>query len=347
MTANVMENEKCITVGEPAWHSLGENYKTPLSAKEAHDKMGGSFFLEQNPMAYWDGELGQWVEVDGRFVIVRGSTLKHNHKVYFGTSSEHYNIFQPIDIIEKFDEKVGVSISSLGFLQSGEKMFLSWELPSFEIAEDEVKLYGNVLFGFDTVFSSRLNIGTFKVVCANTFQASIAEAEQESKKNRGRGTIYHGKHTNKKLLYELGEWMEHVQQNTEKQMELTKNFFQKLVDTPIIHESQAKHLLEYCWSDPSPVPDSYPKTLREKEQERRDKEAEKMQDIRGTIFDIYSSNRYLGNDGENYWRLFNSSTQYFNHEQPSKKDTAFSITWGNRNSEMNKFAEVLRLDMEL
>jgi hypothetical protein len=174
---------------------------------------------------------------------------------------------------------------------------------------------------------------------------NIAEANAEKGKNRGRGTIYAGKHSNKKLLYELGEWMEHIHQNAEQQSRLTTDFFKRLVNSPIHHEQQAKDLIYETWSDPKPIPDFFPDTLRAKEQEKVDAMAEKAENIRAGVYDYFTGSDGIAIDTTNYYGLFNACTQYFNHGQKSKKDTSYSIVWGNRNIEMNHFAEVLQNNM--
>jgi len=343
MTANIMDNEKCVTVGIPAWHSLGFNSQEDMTAEAAHEAMGGSFELEGLSVGVWMDD--QFQTIPGKIAIVRGPTNKDNRKIVFDFVSDNYKIVQPIDIIKTFDQKVGVSISSMGLLGEGNKLFLTWSIPSFEVVkDDEIKMFGSVLMGFDALFSSRLTVGTVRVVCANTWMAAIEEAEEETKKKRGRGVIFSGKHTNPKMLYELGEWLEFVQINAVKQSELVKNLFTKFAQTPIVHEKQAEDLIYTTWPNPSPMPESYPENLKDKKQESIDKETERVIKIRDGVYDTYMNNGIEVT--EDYYGLFNSGTQFFNHVYPSKKDSTFSICWGNRANEMNQFAEILRKDIE-
>jgi hypothetical protein len=344
MTANVMENNKVVTVGDPAWHSLGQNFKEPISAEGAHDAMGGSFEIKTLPAGVmFDGV--NFTKLPKKFAIVRGPTKDDPNPFVFDFISDHYHVVQPIQIIKAFDQRVGVSISSLGFIGNGEKMFLCWNMPKLEIAEgDDVQLYGSVLFGFDSIFSCRLNISTVRIVCENTWVANLMEADSENSRNRGRGTIYSGKHTNPNLINELAAWMGHIQANAEKESGLVNGFFKKLVRNHILNENQAKELIYTAFPDPKPLGD-VPEELREKKQKAIDNDAEKAEAIRVGIWDVFSTDRGIKIDQNNYWGLFNACTQYFNHEQGSKKDTAFSIVWGNRNSQMNEFAKVLQRDI--
>ncbi len=344
MTANVMEENKVVTVGDPAWHNLGYNFKEGISANGAHDAMGGSFELRNLPVGVMFND-GVFTSIPKSYAIVRGPTKNDPSTPVFGYVTDHYHIIQPKEIIDAFDARVGVSISSMGFIGEGQKMFICWNMPKLEITEgDDVQLYGSVLFGFDSVFSCRLNISTVRIVCENTWVANLFEAAEEKKQNRGRGTIYSGKHTNKSLLTELSAWMGHIQHNAEKESGLVSGFFKKLVETRLYSEKQAQDLIYTAFPDPKPVGD-VPSELRKKSEEKVEEAAEKAEAIRVGIWDVFSTERGIAIDQGNYWGLFNSCTQYFNHEQKSKKDTAFSIVWGNRSTAMNTFARVLQKDI--
>lgn len=365
MGADVMDDEKCVTVGDVTqWHGMGPHFKTPISAVEGEEAIGGSFklykqkagvLLDDPDFAEWvEDENGEWVleeakfqPTKGRWAIVRGPSRKDKRNVVFDFVTDDYHIVQPHDIVEMFDEKVGVSISSMGFLGDGRKMFLSWNLPSIEVIQgQEVKLFATSMFGFDSDFSSRLSVGSTVVVCANTWRYALSEAAQNDKaKKKGRGTIYSGKHTNPRLLYELGEWMEFIQINAEREVELVSGLFNQFKSTRIVHEKQAEDLLAVAWPEPAPVPDAYPVNLRKKEEERVYDLARKNNRTRQGVYDLFTGSKGI-NITEDYFGLFNACTQYFNHEQPSKRDTAYSIMWGNRSDEMNMFAEVLRQDIQ-
>lgn len=343
MPANLMDNDKCVVVGKPAWHGLGKNFTESINAVDAHDAMGGSFELVKKQVGVMFDD--EFIAIPDSFAIVRGSTNKDPNDMVFGYCTNHYNIIQPLDILKKFDEKVGISIETIGLIQDGRKLFVTWKLPNFEVVSgDEIELFGAVMVGFDTVFSTRLNVLTTRILCENTFGLALEEESAEKKKNRGRGTIYSSKHTNKNLLNELGEWMSCVHQNAEKQTNLLKSLFGKFVATPVIHEQQAKDLIYTAWPNPSPIPAVFPDALRKDKQEKIDAEAERLEGLRVGIYDVFSTSKGIAID-ENYWGLFNASTQYFNHEMKSKKDTSYSLVWGNRNGHMNHFAEVLRDDI--
>lgn len=344
MSHDILDDNKVALRGEPAWHGLGKVYAEDVTARQAYDDFGGGFELTMLPVGVmYDGE--EFIKLPKNYAIVRGPTNNDSNKVVFGFATDHYHVVQPEEIIDGFDKKVGVSIETLGFISQGKKMFLTWKLPSCFVKEtDEIQLYGTVLFGFDKVFSSRFNIGSVRVVCANTFQSALNEETQENRNKRGKGTIYSGKHSDKNLLPNLLAWMSHIQKNAEQQKNLVSNFFTKLSDTKIIHESQAKDLIYAAWPNPNPVSDFIPLELKKKAQEKIDMDVELKEKIRNGVYETYSTSEGIAID-ETYYGLFNACTQYFNHRMEAKKETNFSIMWGNRNNHMNHFAEVLVNDI--
>ena len=341
MSHDLLDNDKCVTVGAKPWHNLGVNFTEPISAIGAHDAMGGSFTLYKKQVGVMFDD--EFVSIPDNFAIVRGHTNKDAREIVFGFASDHYHLVQPIDIINKFDERVGVSIETMGLIQDGKKLFLTWRLPNFEVVSgDEIEVFGILMIGFDTVFSTRLNIGSTRVVCANTFAMALNEETDENKKKRGMGTIYTSKHSNRNLLGEMGEWMNFIQINSERQSNLLKSLFGKFASSPIVHEKQAEDLIYTTWPNPAPVPEFYPEALRKAKEEKIGLETERLTKMRDGIYMDYTEEK-----GDNtYWKLFNAGTHFFNYVMPSKKDTSYSLVWGNRNLHMNHFAEVLKKDIE-
>ena len=122
MTDGILDADKCVTVGKPAWHVLGLNFTEPISAIGAHTAMGGSFELVKKQVGVMFDK--EFVTIPNSYAIVRGATNKNSNNIVFGYATDHYHIIQPVDIIRKFDEKVNVSIETMGLIQDGRKLFL-------------------------------------------------------------------------------------------------------------------------------------------------------------------------------------------------------------------------------
>jgi hypothetical protein len=353
MGADVLDDDKVVVVKDgPAWHSLGIYSEEDMTAMEGHERMGGSYTLTKRPVGVnllGDDDLvdgDNFIKVPGHYAIVRGPTNKDNHYVIFDYVTSAYHVIQVVDILQKFDDMVGKSISSMGLLQNGKKMFLSWKMRTVEIVTgDPVILYGNCLFGFDALFSSRLTVGSHRVVCRNTFDSAIAEADENDKnKTKGKGTIYSGKHTDPHLLDKLGAWMKFIDQNSENEADAVERLFKKFAATPIIHEKQAEDLIAVAWPLPQPIPVDFPEELRQNAEAKVAIETKRIENVRKEVY-----NTYVGSYGiqitPDYWGLFNAGTQTFNSGLGVRSDSAYSICWGSRSKEMNHFCEVLRDDI--
>jgi hypothetical protein len=336
--ADLIWGNNAVSVGQRRmWHLKDTNFLEEKKACEALEAVGGGHKIELRPvMVMLNGKVR---EVEDNFALVR-TTGNPEEDMVFEYVTGRFNSFNPEDVCKKFDEKVGKSVSTLGFIQEGKKMFISWVLPSFDVVKgDTIELFANTLVGFDSKFSVGLYVGSFRAECANTWNAIISSSEKNTESGRGR--IWSSKHTNKNLLYELGEWMEFVAENAEKEAGLIKSFFGKLVNTPIRHESEAKDIIAEAYKYPENLPEYYPEALKAKKQEVINAKAEKIDEIRDDIYNIFSTKRGIAIDQNSFYGLFNSASQYWTYLK-SKKDTNYSIMYGNRAGEITKFAEVLK-----
>ena len=292
---------------EPAWHGLGVVSENEQNGVESLTSLGGGCWIEKRPVMV---TLNNVPTETGDFAIVRSALPDDPQERVFGYTTDRYNILQPLEAVELFDEKVGEPVETLGMLGKGERLFLTWKLPDTEVVKDDVvQWYGFCAIGFDGVMGASLNVVTTRVVCQNTWTAAIAEAMQEKKSNKGR--IYAGKHTSKNMKFELGEWMNHVQSSTKKQVELTNSFFKQLTKVPLTEEKDVYRLLFTAYPDPKPLPEDYPSKLRASKEEKLETEKKLMTQYRDGIYQLFSGQgTAITND---YWGLFNSTTEYFNY----------------------------------
>lgn len=324
---------------EPAWHGLGVVSEKEQSGVDSLSALGGGYWIEKRPVTV---NLNNIPTETGDFAIVRSALPDDPQERVFGYTTDRYNILQPLEAVELFDAKVGEPVETLGMLGKGERLFLTWKLPETEVVKDDVvQWYGFVAIGFDGIMGASLNVVTTRVVCQNTWTAAIAEAMREKKSNKGR--IYAGKHTSKNMKFELGEWMNHVQGSAKKQVELTNSFFKQLAKVPLTEEKEVYRLLFSAYPDPQPVPEDYPEKLRASKEEKLELEKKLMTQYREGIYSLFSGQgTAITND---YWGLFNATTEYFNYGQMEKKPANLSIMLGQRATRMNQMAEVLLHDI--
>lgn len=322
---------------KPMWHNITEPSLEPMGAEEILDKrFGGGFGIVLRPITV---ELnGEQVET-GDFAIVRGESPYDRKEVVFGYCTDRYAPLQPRDIARSFDASVLQPAETMAFLGQGEEMFISWKMPSFEVLSgDELEFYGIVRSGFDTLKGTRLFSSIYRPVCANT----IALAEGWAKKNtdgQGKGVIWKGKGVNKNLLRDLGYWMEHVQGNALKEADLLKNFFGKLVKTPIKNDAEAHEILFEAYPPVESVAQYYPKQLRERKEEVTAEYNASQNSIRDGIFELFSGKGT--SITPDYYGMLNSTSEYFCHVMPSKRPIAESVMFGGRQKNTMRMVETL------
>lgn len=322
---------------EPAWHGLGVVSDKDQNGVEALTAIGGGYWFEKRPVTV---DLNGMPTKTGDFAIVRSPLPDDPQEKVFGYTTDRYKIMQPLDVVELFDTKVNKPIETLGMLGKGERLFLTWKMPEFDVvANDTVKNFGFVAIGFDAVMGASLNVVTTRVVCQNTWMAAIAEAE--GTKERGKGRIYSGKHTSGNMQKELGAWMGYVDQEATRQVALTNSLFKRFSQIPLEQENEVYKLLFSAYPDPEKLSvNAYiPDSLRKGKEEKIEMEAEGMKRNRDGIYSLFSG---MGTQiTPDYWGLFNATTEWFNYGQTEKKPANLSILMGNRAKRMNDMVEVL------
>jgi hypothetical protein len=327
----------------PAFHQLGLVTEKDMTGNEALTAIGGGFWFEQRPASVvLNGILTETEDL----AIVRSATIDDPTERIFGYTTSRYNLFQPIEAIDLFDLHVSEPIETIGFLGKGEKMFLTWKLDNFEVVkDDELINYGFLALGFDAIFGCSLNVVNTRVVCQNTMNFALKEAETATRNgDKNKGIIFSGKHTSKNLKRDLGIWMGYVQGRANYQNQLVKDFFGNLVKHPLSEEKEVYRLLFEAYPDPQPISVNYPDALKAEKQLKIDAQAEKAEGIRNGIYELFSG-KGTGITGSDYYNLFNCSTEYLNWGQPTKKDPSVSIMIGQRSKDMNSMANVLQKEM--
>jgi hypothetical protein len=338
MSANI-HGKMIYSHNIPMWHSITEPSLVPMSAEAVLDeKFQGGYEIILRPVTV---ELnGQNVET-GDFCIVRGkSPADELGEIPFGYCSDRFHPLQPREICQSFDQNVKEPAETVGVLGKGEDMFISWKMPSFEVVVgDELQLFGVVRSGFDALNATRLFTTIFRPICHNT----VTMAENWAKANsdgKGKGNIWKGKGVNKNLLRDLGYWMAHVQGSALAQTDLLKDFFAKLVKSPIKTDAEALGLLTEAYPNLESVSEYFPKELVAAKEETTLEFNQGQEAIRVGIFDLFSGNG-TGISAD-YYGLFNATSEYFCHVQPSKRPIAESVMFGGRQKNTMRMVDTLK-----
>jgi len=337
MTHNI-HGKMVYSFEKPMWHNITEPSTEPHTAEEVMNNghFKGGFPIILRPITVTLN--GEAVET-GDFAIVRGASPYDPEEVVFGYCSERYRPLQPIDVARAYDTSVRQPAETMAFMGKGEEMFISWKMPSCEIRTgDEVEMYGIVRTGFDTLKGARLFTSVYRPICANTITLAQNWAKANSDGNL-RGNIWKGKGVNKNLLQDLGYWMEHVQNNAEREVSLLKSFFGKLAHIPIRNDVRAHEILYTAYPPVADVSGDYPIQLQGAKAEKTQLLNEKQAEIRDGIYELFAgAGTAITPD---FWGMLNATSEYFCHVQSSKRPIAESVMFGGRQAKTMQMVKTL------
>lgn len=319
----------------PAWHALGVVTEQGMTANEAFAAVGGYSFEKRPVTTILNGQV---VET-GDFAIVRSVCPDDPQERLMGYATPKYNIIQPQQVVDLFDEMVAQPVETMGMLGKGERMFLTWELPEIDVKGDEVKMFGFIAAGYEPGLGCSLNVVSTRVVCQNTWAAAMAEAMGAKPNETGKGRVWTGKHNSPNVGRDLGIWMEHVQQEAAQRAAAMSDMFNAFKAAPVNETSTLADLLFQIYPNPKQLPEFFPAKLRDDRQTRIDKAQELAERDRDLVSKLFGG---LGTEiTADAWGLFNAVTEYENHGRESKKEPEYSVLFGDRNATMNRAANVL------
>lgn len=335
MSANLFGN-RFYGHRDAAWHTLGTVTQENMKAVDVLNMIGGYSFEKRPVMLMLNGT----VQEVGDYAIVRSPVPDDPVERNFGYITDGYHVLQPLDICTIFDENVGQAVETLGMLGNGERLFLTWKLPEFDVKGDEIKVYGTTAVGYDAKFGANLYVLTTRIVCENTWNVAMNEAANT--KEYGRGKVWVGKHTSPNIYRDLGIWMEHIQTEAESRALLTQNLFKKFADVPLHPENDKEevyNMLFGIYPNPKGIPEYFPKKLMEEKQEKINKATESALRDRELVYRLFNG---AGTAIDaSCWGLFNAVTEYENWGRMSKKSPEVSVLFGARANSMDRASVVI------
>jgi hypothetical protein len=336
MTANIYQR-MFYSFKEEAWHAIRKASQVAKSAvRVIKEDCFGAFSIENRPVTV---TLNGAPTETGDFAIVRCASVADPDEVVFGYCTERYHPLQPIEVAEIFDANVCEPAETLAFLGKGEEMFISWKMPDFEVVKEVIRMFGIVRAGFYTKHSVKLFTSTYRPVCQNTVTMAEGWARANTDKNANRGMIWTGKGVNRNLGRDLGYWMEHVQTKALIEANLVQSFFGRLAEKPIKNDEEAHSILNTAYPYSSKDASNFPWQLRDAKQETIAVFNQGQDEIRNGIYGLFAgAGTAITPD---YWGMFNATSEYFCHYQPSKKPIAESLMFGARAENIMAMAETL------
>jgi len=325
MSDNIYGNN-VYSLKQRMWHSKGTIGEVGEGAFSINGRMAPVSF-EIRP---YHIILNEEMKVSKDSAIVRMA----GHEVVVGMTKGRYQLTQPVVYCQIFDTAVGKDVETLGYLgTNGDRMFITWELPSIDVHGDKVQTYGFLAVGFDGKFGEHLYLTNVRVVCNNTWNMAINDGKTAS--------VYSGKHNMLTHESRLASWMKYVNDDAEQKVMIYQNLFRKMEETKVGTDLAAT-LFKDIYPHKDEISDYYPSELREQDSKTIDVFNLKQDEARSLAMNLFQGAGIQ--IGQTAWGVYNSITEYENHVRPSKKDRVNSILLGNRQGTMqNAMAVVTKL----
>jgi hypothetical protein len=188
---------------QAAWHQRGFVDDVEHTAVDAFSLIGQYNVMKLPLQTIATRKDGTHITVPA-FGLIRGPVPEDPKEAYFGTVSDDYRLVTPQEIVDLWDDRVRKSVETMMALKDGKQFIITSKLPAFNIRGDEIENYLMVWNMMDGGTASGANINGVRVVCRNTFEASIATAKQQAR-------FIHDQY----ILQRMGRWMEDVVQRAE------------------------------------------------------------------------------------------------------------------------------------
>lgn len=168
-----------VVVDEGAWHRLVEPVKGPISMEEGI-RLAHLNDLEYHPEplhAPVPGKPGQFMELDNRFTTVARNPFTREWEVPGGSYTSDY-VMHTIEDIHEFGTALmdeGTSLSALGMIDEGRRMFASFKMREYDWSGDKAFAWMNAYTDFTGAMATIWKPGATRVVCRNTFHVGLRE----------------------------------------------------------------------------------------------------------------------------------------------------------------------------
>ncbi|SRR5258706_5160544 len=319
-------NNNIYALGKDMWRGLGTVGEVGESAVSINNRMSEVKFESRPFGVMLNGEVQ---DTGKHYGIVRVGDKK---EVVVGQTKGRYNLTQPSEYAKVFDTYVNKPVESMGYLgTSGQRMFLTSELPAIDVYGDRVDMYLFCAFGFDGIYGEKIYQTNIRFACTNMWNRIVADS-----KNRFGGVSF--KHNQKNHLEDLGIWMRYITTQAEQNIKIYEGLYRKMESTQVSID-QAGNLFAKVYAKKDSLGAFHPDELREKNQGTIDEYNQKqdesvdvaMQLFKGAGIEITPT----------AYGIFNCVTELENRHRMSRKPIAESILIGNRQNTMSYALNVI------
>lgn len=192
--------------GLGAWHNRGFVDSLEHTANEAFDLIGRYDVLKLQLETIVTRSDGSHIEVPS-YALIRTPTSDDPVDRYFASVSEGYRLVNPQEFVDLADARVRRPVETMLSLKDGKQIIVTYKLPAFNVRGDEIDNFLMVWSMMDGSTASGANTSSMRVVCRNTFEASLGMSQQRA------SFIHDAWITNR-----MGRWMEDVVQVAESKL---------------------------------------------------------------------------------------------------------------------------------
>lgn len=166
--------------GLAAWHNRGFVDDLEHTANEAFDLIGRYTVMKLPLQTTATRQDGTHIQTPA-FGLIRPPAGTDHAEAYFGTVSEQYRLVTPEDMVNLWDERVRRPVETMLALKDGKQFVITAKLPSFSIRGDDVDNFLMTWAMMDGGTASGANTSSVRVVCSNTFAASVQSSNQQAR----------------------------------------------------------------------------------------------------------------------------------------------------------------------
>lgn len=294
--AHEIWGERFLNHRQPAWHGLGLTLTDRrVGAVEALRLMGAyTIRTEQVKTIMSDLPVA-------KKAVIRERTERGDPEKVLGVVGMEFQPIGPMATCETFDRAVGQPVETIGALRDGATLFITVELPKFDVKGDEIQDYLLVVNPMDGGEAAQIIRTPVRVVCANTLRMGQQLGVTQYR-------LIHDENVQKNLE----DWLHGLYQKSVAQARLIQEACTVLAEYRL-ETSETTHILTGVYSEPKPPTNSAPREVMIKRQEHRDYVSQWRATAREQVLALFDG-KGRGMDtvaaSGTAWGLFNAVVEY-------------------------------------
>ena len=198
----ITSTDRVGIVGDKGWHNLGEKIPAGMSAYDAIRHIGLTWEIIESESLVATMPDGTKVDCSNE----KKALIRSDTKMITGVVGTNYHALQQTTLASLADGLTdgdkSVSVDSLGSIEGGKKVWISLRGDSTTIGGDEAYQYCLVANSHDGSGSLRIHPSMVRVVCANTYAGSNADAHLGFSWRHSSGLSL----KREQIIDTLGEW---------------------------------------------------------------------------------------------------------------------------------------------